>query len=69
MGVGKAQGFRASLSAGLVGGWVGIVSKDKKVISVQMQPLKTQVKGKDKNQNTVLSKEAGLLALCSGLRR
>lgn len=52
-----------------MGGWVGIVSKDKKVISVQMQPLKTQVKGKDKNQNTVLSKEAGLLALYSGLRR
>lgn len=43
------------------------MSKDKKVISVQMQTLKTQVKGKDKNQN--ISKEAGLLAPYSGLWR
>ena len=36
---------------------------------MQTKPLKTQVKGKGKNQNTVSSKEAGLLSLCSWLRR
>lgn len=56
-----------------MGGWVGFVSKDSSIfikggLSAN-EALKTQVKGKGKNQNTVSSKEAGLLPPCSWLRR